>query len=135
MLGCAGSCFEACLPPAAIYGASEMPGCGNMAAGRRMHWVQPVRALARAARFLPAPSRCRVSKLPPTQLNLLPRPSHLQKRNSQGVIFVEVDGKHVVVHAKSLEVQAADAALRGRVERALRRMQAALEPCGTGGEA
>ncbi len=47
---------------------------------------------------------------------------------SQGLIFVDVDGQHVVVNAKSGKVQCADKALRERVERALGRMQAALSP-------
>jgi cleavage and polyadenylation specificity factor subunit 3 len=46
----------------------------------------------------------------------------------QGLIFVDVDGQHVVVNAKSGKVQCADGALRERVERALGRMQAALSP-------
>ncbi|KAL4445408.1 hypothetical protein ABPG77_011233 [Micractinium sp. CCAP 211/92] len=47
----------------------------------------------------------------------------------QGLIFVEVDGQHVVINAKSGKVQCADATLRGRVEKALGRMHAALSPC------
>lgn len=44
-------------------------------------------------------------------------------------MFVDVDGQHVVINAKSGKVQCADAALRARVEKALGRMQAALAPC------
>ena len=47
----------------------------------------------------------------------------------QGLIFVGVDGQHVVINAKSGKVQCADEALRGRVEKALNRMSAALAPC------
>lgn len=46
----------------------------------------------------------------------------------QGLIFVDVDGQHVVVNAKSGKVQCADSSLKERVERALGRMQAALSP-------
>lgn len=46
----------------------------------------------------------------------------------QGLIFVEVDGQHVVVNSKSGKVRCADDVLRGRVEKALGRMQAALSP-------
>lgn len=47
----------------------------------------------------------------------------------QGLIFVEVDGQHVVINmSKSGKVQCADAALKGRVDKALDRMKAALEP-------
>ena len=47
----------------------------------------------------------------------------------QGLIFVEVDGQHVVLNAKSGKVQCADQGLRGRVEKAMARMTAALAPC------
>lgn len=47
----------------------------------------------------------------------------------QGLIFVEVDGQHVVINPKGGSVQCAHAALRGRVEKALERMHAALQPC------
>ncbi len=52
----------------------------------------------------------------------------------QGLIFVEVDSKHVIVNTKSSKVQCADEALRARVDRALRRMAAALQPCAVGTE-
>lgn len=52
----------------------------------------------------------------------------------QGLIFVDVDSKHVIVNTKSDKVQCADEALRVRVERALRRMAAALQPCAVGAE-
>lgn len=63
-----------------------------------------------------------------------PRPAHPASNAplrppSQGLIFVEVDGQHVVINAKSGKVQCADATLRGRVEKALGRMHAALSPC------
>ena len=51
----------------------------------------------------------------------------------QGLIFVDVDGKHVIINAKSSKVQCADDQLRARVERALGRMAAALQPCEVGG--
>jgi len=44
-------------------------------------------------------------------------------------VFVEVDGQHVVINAKSGKVQCADAGLLARVEKALGRLHAALEPC------
>jgi cleavage and polyadenylation specificity factor subunit 3 len=50
-------------------------------------------------------------------------------RYLQGLVFVEVGGQHVVYNPKSGKVQCADDALRGRVEKALRRMQLALQPC------
>ncbi|PSC69750.1 Cleavage and polyadenylation specificity factor subunit 3 [Micractinium conductrix] len=52
----------------------------------------------------------------------------------QGLIFVEVDGQHVVIANKggAFKVECSDAALRGRVERALGRMRAALSPLDLG---
>lgn len=50
-------------------------------------------------------------------------------RSPQGLIFVAVDGQHVVVESKSGKVQCADATLQARVQRALERMRAALAPC------
>lgn len=52
----------------------------------------------------------------------------------QGIIFVDVDGKHVVINSKSGKVQCADEALKGRVEKSLSRLEAALNPCEVGGE-
>ena len=46
----------------------------------------------------------------------------------QGIIFVDVDGKHVIVNSKNRRVQCADAALKSRVEKALQRLHAALNP-------
>lgn len=69
----------------------------------------------------------RLSHLPAHGLHgppLTPSPSQ-----SKGLAFVEVDGQHVVINAKSGKVQCANAALRGRVEKALARMHAALMPC------
>ena len=56
-------------------------------------------------------------------------PLPLLHRLLQGLIFVEVDGQHVVLNAKSGKVQCADQGLRGRVEKAMGRMTAALAPC------
>lgn len=56
-------------------------------------------------------------------------PPHTPLRFPQGLIFVEVDSKHVIVDTKGGKVQCADEALRGRVDRALRRMGAAMQPC------
>eukprot|EP00887_Chlorella_sp_A99_P001920 scaffold18.g1920.t1 len=54
---------------------------------------------------------------------------------AQGLIFVDVDGKHVIVNAKSGKVQCADEPLRARVQAALVRMQQALAPCEATAEA
>ena len=48
---------------------------------------------------------------------------------AQGLIFVDVDGRHVIVNSKSGKVQCAEDVLRLRVERAIGRMQAAMAPC------
>ena len=47
---------------------------------------------------------------------------------------MEVDGQHVVIANKggAFKVECSDAALRGRVERALGRMRAALSPLDLG---
>ena len=50
----------------------------------------------------------------------------------QGLIFVDVDGTHVVINVKSSKVQCADRGLRARVEKALQRMSSALQPCDGG---
>lgn len=42
---------------------------------------------------------------------------------------MEVDSQHVVINLKSGKVQCADNALQARVEKALQRMQAVLQPC------
>lgn len=47
----------------------------------------------------------------------------------QGLVFVEVDGKHVIVDVKNNSLQCADDALKGRVEKSLARMAACLKPC------
>jgi cleavage and polyadenylation specificity factor subunit 3 len=57
--------------------------------------------------------------------------------HDQGVIFVDVDGRHVIVNVAKgdrFEVQCADVALRARVEKSLARMEVALHPCEVGGE-
>lgn len=51
---------------------------------------------------------------------------------AQGIIFVDVDGKHVIISREKgggRAVACADAALRARVETALARLDAALAPC------
>jgi cleavage and polyadenylation specificity factor subunit 3 len=55
--------------------------------------------------------------------------------HEQGIIFVDVDGKHVVVNSKNGSVQCADVALKARVEKALNRLTMALTPCEVGYEA
>jgi cleavage and polyadenylation specificity factor subunit 3 len=55
--------------------------------------------------------------------------------HEQGIIFVDVDGKHVVVNSKNGSVQCADEALKARVEKALNRLNQALTPCEVGYEA
>jgi cleavage and polyadenylation specificity factor subunit 3 len=55
--------------------------------------------------------------------------------HEQGIIFVDVDGKHVVVNSKNGSVQCADEALKARVDKALNRLMAALTPCEVGYEA
>ena len=52
----------------------------------------------------------------------------------QGIIFVDVDGKHVVINTKGGKVQCADEALKARVEKALSRLEAAMNPCEVGYE-
>jgi cleavage and polyadenylation specificity factor subunit 3 len=55
--------------------------------------------------------------------------------HEQGIIFVDVDGKHVVVNSKNGSVQCVDEGLKARVEKALNRLTAALTPCEVGYEA
>ena len=53
----------------------------------------------------------------------------------QGLVFVDVDGKHVIINTrKHNKVQCADDVLRGRVEKALARVSAAMQPCDVSGE-
>lgn len=59
-------------------------------------------------------------------------PAQVDTRSN--IIFVDVDGKHVIIDAKSGDVQCGDAALKGRVQKAMGRMQRALNPCEVGSE-
>lgn len=58
-----------------------------------------------------------------------------QVDEGQGLVFVDVDGKHVIVDSKNGKVQCADEALKGRVEKSLSRLQAVMHPCRVGDEA
>jgi len=58
-----------------------------------------------------------------------------QVDEEQSLVFVDVDGKHVIINGKSGQVQCADDALRGRVEKSLARLNAAMHPCEVGAEA
>lgn len=60
-----------------------------------------------------------------------------QVDKDQGIIFLDVDGRHVIINAsdEKNDVQCADGALKLRVERSLRRMRSVLCPCETNGEA
>lgn len=59
-----------------------------------------------------------------------------QLDEDQGVIFLDVDGRHVIVNVSSdkMDVQCADAMLKSRVERSLARMRSVMCPCETNGE-
>eukprot|EP00890_Picochlorum_soloecismus_P004992 jgi/Picsp_1/5494/NSC_02853-R1_protein len=46
----------------------------------------------------------------------------------QGIIFVQVDDKHIIVNVRAATVQCADAALQTRVEKSLERLKAAIHP-------
>lgn len=52
-----------------------------------------------------------------------------QEDIERGAIFVDVDGKHVIVDPKDGKVQCADDALKARVEKAVSRMMLAMRPC------
>ena len=58
-----------------------------------------------------------------------------QVDEAQGLVFVDVDGKHVIVDGKNSKVQCADDALRARVEKSLARLRVALSPLDVSGEA
>jgi len=55
--------------------------------------------------------------------------------SEQGIIFVKVDDRHVIIDARSGKVQCADEVLRRRVEKSLSRLNAAMHPCELGTEA